>query len=374
MKYLFVSSKGDACPFAHRLADNEHDIKLYIKNDEHDLWSGLITKVPSFGEALEPDRIVVFDRPGGGRTADRLRRQGHTVVGAGRFHDRLAFMPAQAVEALRADGIRVHPEFGKIQNISLGIEGWFNGARWLFPSLVVLQWHRLMPADLGPWIGSTGTILIPLLNESAPLLTDTLYKLTSTLQHRKYCGPLGLTVDTSTLEVRSIRTHFDSNILSGLRHLLECDLIERLASPETTSIAMAYSLATVVRVTIPRPVPNLPIGGVDNDDLGMLDFFDVKLDPAGNLVTAGGSNHILNASVGRVEPREAAKVIFGDTLARLALQDKQYRIDLGLALPDLDWRRVIGAGRWPAGDSKSMPSNTERTEDSPAVTTEETLQ
>ena len=214
-----------------------------------------------------------------------------------------------------------------------------------------------MVGDLGPWIGSTGTIVITL-NKDVPIVTDTLYRLTSAFQHRKYVGAFGLTVDTQTLEVRSVRTYFDSNVLSATRHLITGDILAALSDRSAVSFDAHDAIAMSIRLTIPRPTANLRIENVDSDDLHFLDFFDVKLDSEKNLVTAGASTHILNCSMGRDHISTMNKYLWG-LLRKISLPDKQYRVDIGLGLPDLDWTKLIGAGKWPAVAEEASTSETE---------------
>src|SRR5262245_20538015 len=109
-RFLLISGDGDGLGVAMRLKEEGHSVAVQIRNKKaRGDYDGLLQKTEQFDRVLTPDTIVLFDSTGGGKTADRLRSQGHAVFGASMFADQLELDRALALGLMEEAGILVPP-------------------------------------------------------------------------------------------------------------------------------------------------------------------------------------------------------------------------------------------------------------------------
>ena len=119
MNILFVSKEGDSSGIWYQCQKEGVKVSAYIDEKwARRIMDGIVPKVESIEEGLneKPDFIVV-DLNGLGKTADKLRKDGHRVVGGSELADRLEFDRSFGVKVAQQYGIKVPKttEFGSVE-------------------------------------------------------------------------------------------------------------------------------------------------------------------------------------------------------------------------------------------------------------------
>jgi phosphoribosylamine--glycine ligase len=120
MKFLFISRYGDGAGIAWRLKQEGNNVALWIKQPSAKrAYEGVLPKVDKWETFLDRSTVVVFDSTGGGRTAERLRQQGHPVFGSSVFADELELDRQFGTQLMVDAGIKV-PETHTFKSLSEG--------------------------------------------------------------------------------------------------------------------------------------------------------------------------------------------------------------------------------------------------------------
>lgn len=86
MKFFIYSKCGECAGLGLLLQNEGNGVQMYIKEpDYRTVYKGLLDQ----SSKIDKDAIVIFDSSGMGIEAERLRRDGYTVFGASKFHDKL---------------------------------------------------------------------------------------------------------------------------------------------------------------------------------------------------------------------------------------------------------------------------------------------
>jgi len=94
-----MSNEGKSADAALKLKREGHEVVFWIRKQQFkSVFDGLLHKADHWGHYLDNERVVVFDSVGGGKTADRLRRQGFRVWGATEEGDMKSAEPSLATE------------------------------------------------------------------------------------------------------------------------------------------------------------------------------------------------------------------------------------------------------------------------------------
>jgi phosphoribosylamine---glycine ligase len=93
-RYNFVSETGDGVGFAIRLAQEDHDVRVWIRDSAaKSAGDGLVTKVGDLEDLIKDadakKDVFIFDSTGNGVVADDLRSKGFGVIGDSILADRL---------------------------------------------------------------------------------------------------------------------------------------------------------------------------------------------------------------------------------------------------------------------------------------------
>lgn len=303
MRFLLLSGRGRGCAMMMRLREEGHDVGVWIRHGRYKHnWENLLPRVDHWEKFLTSDSTVIFDSPGGGSTADRLRSKGYTVVCGSTLADQLMEDAEFQKELLR--GVEL-PQDGLITC-------WFDGQNFLPWSFLSRQVVRFMSGDLGPTTECAGCT-----GQWRDFYTP-LRDMESFLSNQGYRGVVNL--DLTGL---SLSPSFDSFtlLISSLEKVGGLFGFKEDFSP---NIDPLYS----VRVTIP-PYPNinerskidLPVEGWQKDDRRWVYPYDIKLTDKGQLVTSGGEGLI--ASVMGKSWDEAY-----ERVRRVEIPSIQYRVDL----------------------------------------------
>lgn len=113
MKILIVSDRGDFNGAALRLVKDGHEVKIYYTNPaSRVMMKGVIEQVVSLeeGSRWAPDSFL-FDAPGQGKAAERLRQNGWKVIGGGQIQDDLELDKTFATKTMEAFGVRTPRTF-----------------------------------------------------------------------------------------------------------------------------------------------------------------------------------------------------------------------------------------------------------------------
>jgi phosphoribosylamine--glycine ligase len=140
----------DFLALALRMQDEGHTVALYIEDPGTTMvGTGLIAHVPDFLVAADKADLVIFDQVGQGSLADKLREDGHAVIGAGRFQEMLEHDRIKGMEFLKAAGLRV-PETEPFPDGDFDRAQAFvteDGGRWVFKADDVESDKTFVAAD-----------------------------------------------------------------------------------------------------------------------------------------------------------------------------------------------------------------------------------
>lgn len=109
--FLFISLDALSTDTAWHCIKEGHNVKHFIENKvEKDIGDGFVPKVDNWRKELEWADVIVFDDTlGQGKKAEKLRKQGHAVVGGTPYTDRLEDNRAFGQEELRDHKIPIIP-------------------------------------------------------------------------------------------------------------------------------------------------------------------------------------------------------------------------------------------------------------------------
>ena len=248
-RFLLISGDGDGLGVALRLKEEGHAVTVQIRNRKaRGDYDGLLNKTEAFERVLTPDTIVLFDSTGGGKTAERLRAQGHAVFGASMFADQLELDRELALGLMEEAGILVPPsqhfvswqdgiayvrerperycfksdknkltsyvasspedmiEFLQkqekegetaqfelqdfVKGFEISTEGWFDGQSFARPFNHTFEKKKLMNDDIGPSSGCVGNIV-----EACPMcriVEEGILRFEGILRYHGYVGCIDL--------------------------------------------------------------------------------------------------------------------------------------------------------------------------------------
>lgn len=255
MKFLLVSSRGDGAGVAHRLVQEGHDVRWYVKAPwARPLLKGMVQQVPTLQAGVDwHPEIIVFDMVGMGAEADRLRSLGFRVFGGGKWNDRLELDRKFASKTMDSLGIRSPKTyaFGSIKEAmrfatehpkrlilkpsgnkntsytyagqsqddlisymaylkrSLGVDGemilqefirgtevstelWFSeGQPVPFPNSTI-EFKKLCSGECGPSTGCQGSFVWTYPMRQPKIVQQSLKKMFVFMEHTKYTGPMDI--------------------------------------------------------------------------------------------------------------------------------------------------------------------------------------
>lgn len=319
-KYLMISGAGEGLSTALKLRFEGHDVAVWIRDGRSkDRYDGMIKKVDRWEKFLDKDTIVLFDSRGGGKTADRLRAQGHRVIGGSTVMDQVEGDPELGREILAQAG--AHPS--KVVE-----SGYFTGDRFAgSESLFSTSRDRAMPGDLGPVVGLQGQLVWAREARELP-------KLTEFLKQHQYEGPVAIQGDGFAPRWSAFPAAFE------------------LGAKVPFDGPLRDGFASAVRVSSPSGVEGSLLG-VERSHRDRLYLQDVHLAENGD-VRIGKSGSVALVSGFGETAGEAFKHSY-DLAQLIQVPDKMYRNDL--ASLEQDWsvwinpaqeapneRQVVSAG------------------------------
>lgn len=323
MKFFFYSVKGYCLSLAQRVQAEGNQVVLYQKTrnpkSKGRVGEGLVNLVHDV--KIEPDTVVVFDFTGAGKEADRLKKAGYAVFGAGHFNDVLEKNRFYAMQMMKASGIKVpdtvefhsidqgieyvrkHPRplvfkpsgdhptqltivgdtndslikdmqrvsrfvsqnmnfalQDKVDGIEVSIEGWFNGQDWIYHSInSTLEEKRFLTGNLGPNTGCMGNVVFFYRHARPRLAKDTLLRLTSVLRRADYRGPID--INTKGGYALEFTPRFGYDAIQTAYELFNTELgrtLSDVARGQSRAFKVSFDYAIGVTMTVPpSPGDNL---------------------------------------------------------------------------------------------------------------------
>ncbi|MEJ7599578.1 MAG: phosphoribosylglycinamide synthetase C domain-containing protein [Kofleriaceae bacterium] len=125
MRVLGIGDHNDLGSVYLQLAREGHDVRVHIAEPiSHDVLAGLVTRVDNWERELAWVRggddagLILFEELGRGALQDRLRREGHRVLGGSALGDRLEQDRAYGQQVLAGLGLPILPtrEFGSLDD------------------------------------------------------------------------------------------------------------------------------------------------------------------------------------------------------------------------------------------------------------------
>jgi len=110
-KFLFVSIDALISDLAWQVSKEGHDVRYFIANEnERSIGDGFVPKVDEWEPHVDWADVIVFDDVlGQGEIAERLRAEGHAVIGGTAYTDRLEDDRSFGQEELKKHGVSIIP-------------------------------------------------------------------------------------------------------------------------------------------------------------------------------------------------------------------------------------------------------------------------
>jgi phosphoribosylamine-glycine ligase len=128
MNYLLYTQRGDGIALAWKLQHEGESVEVYFADKNYaKTYGGIVKKAPSLSSALSKRPIILFDMVGAGNLADRLKKAGFKIIGAGMgtikgvsLSDKLELDREYALKYMESVGISI-PEMHIFTNLKEGI-------------------------------------------------------------------------------------------------------------------------------------------------------------------------------------------------------------------------------------------------------------
>ncbi len=401
---LLMSKVGDGIPVALKLAREGHIVKVYIKDKKgHNSLKGF--KNPSrvgTAKMLDQYDLILYDMAGLGDRADEMISRGRTVLGGGKFNDKLELERDYGLKVARSVLRTKIPESrtykdrellklylnsktrpvaikplgnaetrftlvsndhknrtikslvdnlsdellpcivqDKVKGIEVSTEGWFNGEEFKCFNHTI-EYKRMMEGDVGPMTGCMGNVVWSC--EQDKLVDYALIPLVPLLKKVDYCGPLDVNCSCTEDEAYFLEftPRFGYDAIQAWSELIRgtlFDFLWRLSIGDTLpKIRDDYAIA--VRLTVP------PYPMSSEEDLKQLkgvQFLDIS---------DGARRHVHLADVmvsANAETCAGVDGVLGCVTARGELiqevRRRAYRTARNITIhEDVQYRKDIGAG------------------------------
>lgn len=225
-----------------------------------------------------------------------------------------------------------------VSGTEISTEAYFNGEEFFFIN-ATLEEKKFMDNRRGPNTGCSGNLVWAYRNKPR-IFEAGLEKLAPFLQESGYRGMIDLNTIASANHLYGLEwtPRFGYDASATLFCTLGTPLGEfmaRLASGEPQVVDVQHDFAAAVRLSIP-PYPsecdgyfqeNVPIQGIEEEDIFRTYLYDVMLDEKDNLVTAGCSGFIA-VPIGTGRTIEEAFANLAKRVKRIKIPDMQYRNDI----------------------------------------------
>jgi len=333
MKYLIISEKGDYLPIAYKLKQEGKEVYFYIiDHTRRNKGKKLVPVVESYKD-LTCD-IAILDTPNAYNLHKRMKGE---VFGYSEFTDLFSRDKNYFLEIARLLDIPHNPDL----IADNGIEGWFNGKRFVLPVIHHKYYTKFFNDDIGDNIaGGTGVVSVAKweFNEK---YKGSLGKLEETLKRYGYRGLLRLDYSGDKLCKPSDRLSVPT--LFELLDMPLNALIEQTVKGRLRHIKMCREKTIAVRVSIP-PYPycckffwghgyykleGQPLYDYDEERMKHLWVQNVFRGENGSIVSSGHSGDLgfITARAGLYLSKEGNRRVLR-TARNLGIHNLQYRTDI----------------------------------------------
>jgi hypothetical protein len=187
MNFYFISKNGKILPLIAKIKNDGCGVRYFMSNkDVGFTFTGL--EIDPFPMPIKED-YVIFDEPGGGGMADRMRQAGFKVLGAGKINDDLEKDREYYLGIAERSGLKI-PEKENLENEIL-VEGWFCEVFWVSGLTMSYRDHGIdLVSGLKAYVSKEVVLTINSMKQ--PLFRRVLWPLTGLLRSHRYIGPIGV--------------------------------------------------------------------------------------------------------------------------------------------------------------------------------------
>jgi phosphoribosylamine--glycine ligase len=328
---LILSEKGDGIPLALRLADENHIVKLWIKNAEsktllEDYKNP--SKVSNPKAMLDQYDLVVADTFGLGQLCDEFIEKKKSVIGGGSFNDRLTTDLTYQTKVVKT---LTKMKFELMDGVEVTTEGWFNGKEWVRPFNHSFTMRRLMTGDIGPLTPCMGNVVWP--TNGDKLTNEVIESLQPLLEKVGYLGPISVSCLVGEQEIHFIdfTTSFRYDTIQAWCELLQLPLFDylyNLVSQKKQEVPFHDETSISVRLSIPP----YPYEGTFGWEAGTLRIPQ----EAKKHVWPTNANGVVGCITARgATVRECQRRVYRTIKNVVTHQEVQYRTDIGNGVEEL---------------------------------------
>ncbi|MFS4460173.1 phosphoribosylamine--glycine ligase [Bdellovibrio sp. HCB2-146] len=112
MKFLFVTRYSSLHALASQIQKEGHEVKYTVlSRTEKEVGDGFVEKIDNWEEYKKWADAIIFDDSDFGDVCERLRKEGHKVVGGTRYSDKLEFDREFGTTEMKAAGLTTIPSW-----------------------------------------------------------------------------------------------------------------------------------------------------------------------------------------------------------------------------------------------------------------------
>jgi len=203
MNVLFLSC-GQGLSLATRLAQEGHNVKAFIHNEDLQTGSGLYDRISAWRPYVNNSDIVIADDPYFGYKEIRFEKAPTHVLGLSKFFTLGNKNVGNKVALMKLTGLQLSNKTPDYY-----IEAWWNGRKWCTPFLQLSYHWNLISEVLGPRLGPMCTVA-KVTEEIPQSIFEGLRNLKSIFENSRYRGPVRLGFDQRRLADIHVGFSFDS--------------------------------------------------------------------------------------------------------------------------------------------------------------------
>ena len=203
MHVLFLSC-GQGLSIPARLAQEGHNVKTFIHNEDPQTGSGLYDRISSWRPYVNNSDIVIADDPYFGYKEIRFEKAPTHVLGLSKFFTLGSQNVGNKVALMKLTGLQLSNKTPDYY-----IEAWWNGRKWCTPFLQLSYHWNLVSEALGPRLGPMCTVA-KVTEELPQSIFEGLRNLKSIFEKSRYRGPVRLGFDQRRLADIHVGFSFDS--------------------------------------------------------------------------------------------------------------------------------------------------------------------
>lgn len=328
MKVLMLSKSGDGLGLAQRIADEGHEVQVFIQDQrfEH-AGHGFVERPKTWRPHLEGADLVVGDMVGFGYLEPTMQKMAKRYIGISQIADHVELNREAGLDVLRASeilvpdtlsfdnpreamaysaglpdqGVVIKPDGNQstaktflslnpenyrfalstydsnqrllvqsiVDGVEVSTEGWFNGRDWIEPFNHTFEEKRLLNGGHGPNTGCMGNVVMPA-NAESRLVQQGLMRLGPWLRKHSYKGPIDLNtiVNEEGVWALELTPRLGYDAIEALMESLQepvLDLLFDTAAGIKKQMELSENPSIAVRASL-KPWPH---GNPSKDDKGM---------------------------------------------------------------------------------------------------------